>query len=167
MIPCSQTGRPGASVHAQRLRWSDRYPRISEAVAALRTASATIDGEGLAIFDNLHSRAYDGEVVLYAFDLLELDEEDWRPRPLVERKGETRISARLMIHFTICLKDILICLKNIPRPRSGRENRKILVRRTSDQNRRIAELRCAIAADATPSRRPIGSWACRYRDRAE
>ena len=60
--------------------WSDRYPRISEAVAALRTASATIDGEavwcdgqGLAIFDKLHSRAYDGEVSFYAFDLLELD----------------------------------------------------------------------------------------------
>ena len=41
--------------------WSDRYPRIREAVAALRTASATIDGvvdgEGLAIFDRLHGRA--------------------------------------------------------------------------------------------------------------
>src|SRR5450432_538956 len=51
--------------------WSDRYPRISAAVAALRTASATIDGEavwcdgeGLAIFDKLHSRAHDGEVTL-------------------------------------------------------------------------------------------------------
>ena len=73
--------------------WSDRYPRISEAVAALRTASATIDGEavwcdgeGLAIFDRLHSRAYDGEVSLYAFDLLELDGTDWRPRTLEERK---------------------------------------------------------------------------------
>jgi bifunctional non-homologous end joining protein LigD len=75
--------------------WSDRYPRISEAVAALRTASATIDGEavwcdgdGLAIFDKLHSRTHDAEVVLYAFDLLELDGEDWRPRPLEERKAK-------------------------------------------------------------------------------
>jgi ATP-dependent DNA ligase len=72
--------------------WTDRYPRISEAVAGLRTASAAIDGEavwcdgeGLAIFDKLHSRAYDAEVILYAFDLLELDGEDWRPRPLEER----------------------------------------------------------------------------------
>ena len=53
--------------------WSDRYPRISGAVAALRTASATIDGEavwcdddGLAIFDRLHCRAYDREVIIYA-----------------------------------------------------------------------------------------------------
>jgi bifunctional non-homologous end joining protein LigD len=73
--------------------WSDRYPRISEAVAALRMASATIDGEavwcdgeGLAIFDRLHSRSYDQEVILYAFDLLELDGKDWRPRTLGERK---------------------------------------------------------------------------------
>jgi bifunctional non-homologous end joining protein LigD len=73
--------------------WSDCYPRISEAVAALRTASATIDGEavwcdgdGLAIFDRLHSRTYDREVILYAFDLLELDGKDWRPRTLGERK---------------------------------------------------------------------------------
>jgi bifunctional non-homologous end joining protein LigD len=73
--------------------WSDRYPRITAAVAALRTASATIDGEavwcdrdGLAIFDKLHSRAHDGEVSFYAFDMLELDGTDWRPRTLEERK---------------------------------------------------------------------------------
>jgi ATP-dependent DNA ligase len=75
--------------------WTDRYPRISAAVAALRTASATIDGEavwcdgaGLAVFDKLHSRAHDGEVSLYAFDLLELDGTDWRPRTLEERKAK-------------------------------------------------------------------------------
>jgi bifunctional non-homologous end joining protein LigD len=73
--------------------WTDRYPRISEAVGALRAIQAVIDGEavwcddaGLAIFDKLHSRTDDGEVILYAFDLLELDGEDWRPRPLEERK---------------------------------------------------------------------------------
>src|ERR1019366_6865791 len=44
--------------------WSDRYPRISEAVAALRALQAVLDGEavwcdraGLALFDKLHSRA--------------------------------------------------------------------------------------------------------------
>jgi ATP-dependent DNA ligase len=57
-------------------------------VAALDPASATIDGEavwcdgeGLAIFDK-HSRAHVGEVPRYAFDLLELQGEDWLPRPL-------------------------------------------------------------------------------------
>jgi ATP-dependent DNA ligase len=63
-------------------------------VAALAPASATIDGEavwcdgeGLAIFDKPHSRAHDRDVILYGFDLLELDGEDWRPRPLRERKA--------------------------------------------------------------------------------
>jgi len=75
--------------------WTERYPRIREAVASLRAASATIDveavwcdGEGLAIFEKLHSRAYDGEVILHAFDLLELDGADWRARPLDERKAK-------------------------------------------------------------------------------
>jgi ATP-dependent DNA ligase len=46
--------------------WTERYPAVSTAVAALGAASATIDGEavwcdrdGLAIFEKLHSRAYD------------------------------------------------------------------------------------------------------------
>jgi bifunctional non-homologous end joining protein LigD len=62
-------------------------------VAALGVASATIDSEavwcdggGLAIFDKLHSCVHDGEVTLYAFDSLELDGADWRPRTLEERK---------------------------------------------------------------------------------
>jgi bifunctional non-homologous end joining protein LigD len=42
----------------------------------------------VADFDKLHSRAYDNQVFLYAFDLLELDGEDWRPRPLEERKAQ-------------------------------------------------------------------------------
>jgi bifunctional non-homologous end joining protein LigD len=73
---------------------SDRYPLIREAVAKLRAEAAVIDGEavwcdgeGLAIFDKLHRRACDDQVFLYAFDLLELDGEDWRPRPLEERKA--------------------------------------------------------------------------------
>jgi ATP-dependent DNA ligase len=84
-----QAGYRGASFHAPRLHWTERYPRISAAVAALRTASLTIDGEavccddaGVALFEKLHSRAHDGEAFLYAFDLLELDGEDWRLRSL-------------------------------------------------------------------------------------
>jgi bifunctional non-homologous end joining protein LigD len=46
--------------------WTERYARIREAVAALATASAVIDGEavccdgtGVAVFEKLHSRAHD------------------------------------------------------------------------------------------------------------
>jgi ATP-dependent DNA ligase len=75
--------------------WTDRYPLIRQALTALGAASAVIDGEavccddaGLAVFEKLHSRAHDDQVFLYAFDLLELDGEDWRPRPLEERKAK-------------------------------------------------------------------------------
>jgi ATP-dependent DNA ligase len=64
---------------------TDPYPLIARAAAALRSRSATIDGEavccdgaGLADFEQLHSRAHDDQVILYAFDLLELDGEDCR-----------------------------------------------------------------------------------------
>ncbi|HWY88016.1 MAG TPA: hypothetical protein VNX28_14890 [Gemmataceae bacterium] len=74
--------------------WSERYPLIAKAVAALRASSATIDGEavccdagGLAVFDMLHSRQHDDRVLLYVFDLLELDGTDFRPQPLHLRKA--------------------------------------------------------------------------------
>jgi ATP-dependent DNA ligase len=54
--------------------WTGRYPRITEAVAAIRPLQAVVDGEavwcdgaGLAIFDKLHSRAYDAQVIPLCF----------------------------------------------------------------------------------------------------
>ena len=60
--------------------WFHRFPRIREAVASLKARSVTIDGEavvlcpktGLSLFDELHSSKPDREVILYAFDLLDL-----------------------------------------------------------------------------------------------
>jgi len=73
--------------------WTDRYPLIRDAAAAQQARSVTIDGEavycdhtGLAIFEKLHSRAYDDRVFLYAFDLLEHDGVDYRPQELWARK---------------------------------------------------------------------------------
>jgi ATP-dependent DNA ligase len=100
-----------ARSHGDRMRlftrrghdWSGRYPRIIEAMRALKASSALIDGEavwcsgdvGKADFDKLQSRAHDNEVVLYAFDLLELDGEDLCDRPLEERKAKlARLLAR-------------------------------------------------------------------------
>jgi hypothetical protein len=75
--------------------WTEQFPRIREALAALRARSATIDGEavvccpktGLSLFDLLHSGRHDREVILYAFDLLELNGKDWRALSLAERKA--------------------------------------------------------------------------------
>jgi bifunctional non-homologous end joining protein LigD len=75
--------------------WADRYPRILEALRSLRVRSIVIDGEavwcgkdGKSDFDKLHSGGYDASVLLYAFDLIELDGEDLRPAPLEQRKGK-------------------------------------------------------------------------------
>jgi ATP-dependent DNA ligase len=43
------------------------------------------DDVGVAAFEKVHSRAHDGEAFLCAFDLLELEGEDWRPRPSTAR----------------------------------------------------------------------------------
>jgi bifunctional non-homologous end joining protein LigD len=51
-------------------------------------AARSVDSEGIVVpsFDLLHSRDYDKEVSLCAFDLLELSATDVRKQPLVERK---------------------------------------------------------------------------------
>ena len=75
--------------------WSDRFLRIREALASLGARSITIDGEavvlcpktGLSLFDELHSGCRDRDVILYAFDLIELNGKDQRMLPLEERKA--------------------------------------------------------------------------------
>jgi bifunctional non-homologous end joining protein LigD len=74
--------------------WTERYPAIA-AAAKLRARSFTLDGEavvsgadGIAVFDALHRRRRGTDVMLYAFDLLELNGKDLRPLPLGDRKAE-------------------------------------------------------------------------------
>src|SRR6202049_4455756 len=82
--------------------WTDRYPLIVEAALKNRATSFVIDGEavllgvdGVSDFDGLHSRKYDGEVQLYAFDCLALDGDDLRKLPLSMRKTNlARLLAR-------------------------------------------------------------------------
>ncbi|WP_082885246.1 DNA ligase [Bradyrhizobium stylosanthis] len=58
--------------------WTKRFPWIVE--AALKNREKQFD------FDALHSRKYDHEVQLYAFDVLALGGEDFRQLPLEMRK---------------------------------------------------------------------------------
>jgi ATP-dependent DNA ligase len=75
--------------------WTDRYPSIVRAAARLHRKSAMLDGEiivqdadGVSDFEELQiaiktrSRA----LIFYGFDLLHLDGEDLRNRPLSERR---------------------------------------------------------------------------------
>jgi bifunctional non-homologous end joining protein LigD len=66
--------------------WSGHYPAIAVTATLLRARSFTLDGEagvcgpdGVAIFDALHRRGAVSEAMLYAFDLLEIDGQDFPP----------------------------------------------------------------------------------------
>jgi bifunctional non-homologous end joining protein LigD len=82
--------------------WPGRYPLIVEAALRNRQSSFVIDGEavllgvdGISDFNGLHSRHYDEEVQLYAFDVLALDGDDLRKLPLSLRKTNlARLLAR-------------------------------------------------------------------------
>jgi bifunctional non-homologous end joining protein LigD len=93
--------------------YSRRYPLVVEAIKRLRISSIVLDGEavcvgsdGLPDFDALWNRANDAAVLFFAFDLLELDGEDFRPKPLLERKkrlgkllGKDRTNIRYVEHL--------------------------------------------------------------------
>ena len=46
-----------------------------------------VDARGRADFDRLHSKCFDHEAVLVAFDLMELNGLDWAKQPLEKRKA--------------------------------------------------------------------------------
>ncbi len=73
--------------------YSKRYPLVVEAINRLRVSSIVLDGEavwigpnGLPDFDALWNRTDGARVSLFAFDLLEINGEDYRAKPLLERK---------------------------------------------------------------------------------
>lgn len=74
--------------------FSDRYSLIVGALEKLKVKSICLDGEVMCFtgaaqdFDKLWARKNDHEARLCAFDLLELNGEDWRGRPLLERKQQ-------------------------------------------------------------------------------
>jgi bifunctional non-homologous end joining protein LigD len=74
--------------------WASRYPLIVEAVNRLKARSCLIDGEavvcddnGLTVFERLHHKHEARHVLLYAFDLLDLDGEDLRRAAFETRKA--------------------------------------------------------------------------------
>jgi bifunctional non-homologous end joining protein LigD len=93
-----QVKRDGARVRLFTRRgydWTDRYPRIVEAAAALRAISFLIDGEvvvcgddGVPSFELLRAKGCGATAFLWAFDLIEHNGEDLRSLPLERRKAE-------------------------------------------------------------------------------
>jgi bifunctional non-homologous end joining protein LigD len=83
-----------------RQNWTDRFPAVAEAAAALPVKEAFLDGEivafdrgGVSSFQALQEGAEGWSLAYVAFDLLFLDGQDLRSRPLLERK---RALARLL-----------------------------------------------------------------------
>ena len=74
--------------------YAKRYPRIVDTIMRLKATSIVLDGEAMCFtgmdqdFDKLWNRTHDQEAKLCALDLLELDGEDYRPKPLLERKAK-------------------------------------------------------------------------------
>jgi ATP-dependent DNA ligase len=80
------------------LDWTHKYPPIAEAVASLDARQAYLDGElcgiGIPSFNIVQlasDRGNAASLVFFLFDLLYLDGEDVRPRPLIERKEQLRV----------------------------------------------------------------------------
>lgn len=83
--------------------WSDKYPTIVKAAAELPVQSAIIDGEAIVLDENGVSKpdalraamCWEPERLIFvAFDLMHLNGEDLRFRPLIERKA--RLAELLM-----------------------------------------------------------------------
>ena len=78
-----------------------RFPLISAAVSSLASDSWVIDGEaivcndnGLPVFDLIRNYRYGSSATLCAFDVLELNGQDLRDRPLEERKAALKMLLR-------------------------------------------------------------------------
>ena len=74
--------------------WTARLAAIATAAESIKAESFTIDGEavvlgsdGLSRFEELRGREAARTAILYAFDLIELDGEDLRRRPFLDRKA--------------------------------------------------------------------------------
>ena len=74
--------------------WSERFPRVVEAVNLLKVRSCLIDGEvvrcndeGVAEFQQLRQTRQHVHALLIAFDLLELNGTDLRREPIETRKA--------------------------------------------------------------------------------
>jgi ATP-dependent DNA ligase len=75
--------------------WADRFPLIVAAALKLSPKNFVLDGEvvvlkkdGVSDFDALSSRHHDKRAMLYAFDMLAGNGEDYRTQALLLRKTE-------------------------------------------------------------------------------
>jgi bifunctional non-homologous end joining protein LigD len=87
---CALSGGRVAMWSRNRLDLAGRFPAIADALGKLVVGEAVIDGEAVSLDESGISRfqrlQQSGQSVLFAFDLLWLDGEDLRARPLEQRR---------------------------------------------------------------------------------
>lgn len=98
------------------LDWTAHYPTVAKALSQIAVRSAILDGELIAFDRSGHARfsalqkaagGKDSALAYYAFDILHLDGEEWRARPLHERKAalaELLAGASLPLRFSEAIK---------------------------------------------------------------
>jgi ATP-dependent DNA ligase len=81
--------------------WADRFPAIVEAAMRIKAQSFLIDGEAVIARDDgtpdfhvLRSKRRGHEAVLFAFDLIEHDDDDLRDLPLIQAQATALQAAR-------------------------------------------------------------------------
>jgi len=87
--------------------FTDRLPKIAEAVCSLAADTALIDGEAVAVrpdghsdFAALRTKTGSARACLVAFDILTLNREDFRQRPIEERRAAlSPLVARRPLHL--------------------------------------------------------------------
>jgi bifunctional non-homologous end joining protein LigD len=91
---------------------ANRFPLAAAAVLALPVKSCVVDAEaivcdenGLAIFDLIRGHGRNGRAILCAFDLLEVNGEDIRRRPIEDRKRQLAGLLRLP-HEGIAINEV-------------------------------------------------------------
>jgi bifunctional non-homologous end joining protein LigD len=94
-------GAGGVTLYTRKgLDWTEKFGDIVQPLADLPCRSALIDGEAVVLdsdgksdFGRLQNAIAEGggrDIVYYAFDLIALDGEDFRKRPLTERKARLK-----------------------------------------------------------------------------
>jgi bifunctional non-homologous end joining protein LigD len=92
-----QLHKQAKNVRLYSKRGSDftkRFPEIADALRALPVGNAILDSEIVAcnqdripLFELMHQTGSDAHRFVWIFDVLALEGEDLRPRPLIERKN--------------------------------------------------------------------------------
>ena len=98
-LPVAASGNgPSVQLWSRRgQEWTRQFPSVATAAASLDVRRALLDGEvavvlpnGITSFQALQNRTPATQFTYFAFDLLHLEGEDLRDRPLLERKKQLR-----------------------------------------------------------------------------